>query len=88
MGCIYVVTNLANGKRYVGQTSRKFHHRKREHLNSAKIGSNTAFCKAIRKYGEESFSWDVVFDNVPNEDLNQLEQIIISKNQSTKRING
>ena len=55
MGVIYKVTNLKNGKIYIGQTN-DFQRRKREHLNAAKKEKdNYLFHKALRKYGEESF---------------------------------
>lgn len=88
MGCIYIVTNKVNGKRYIGQTVRKMHQRKREHLNDAVNGSTVALHKAIRKYGEDSFLWDVVHDNVPNHDMNELEQFLIFKLKTNKRMFG
>lgn len=54
---IYKVTNLENGKCYVGFTQKKsIKHRWVEHkCNSRKYNNNMLLCKAIRKYGENKF---------------------------------
>ncbi|WP_068775778.1 GIY-YIG nuclease family protein [Paenibacillus sp. FJAT-26967] len=53
---IYVITNKINGKRYVGYTSIGYKKRLLKHLNESERGSSRYLCKAIRKYGKESFS--------------------------------
>jgi group I intron endonuclease len=59
-GVVYLITNKANGKKYVGQTSGTLGHRWSQHLNLAKKGSPHAVHGAIRKYGKESFSIEVL----------------------------
>ena len=55
-GCIYLVTNLENGKKYVGQHSTTEHlTRWKAHLSRAKCGSKHLLHNSIRKYGEEAF---------------------------------
>lgn len=54
-GFIYLVTNAVNAKRYVGKTKNTVNSRLKEHFSAARCGVGTVFCKAIRKYGEESF---------------------------------
>ena len=70
---IYLVTNLVNGKQYVGQT--KHGHTKgrwKEH-NVIREDYNTIFHNAIKKYGTENFSVEVVEDNISDEDIDQRE---------------
>lgn len=59
MGYIYKVTNLINGKVYIGLTQRTIQERWKEHINVAynqnSKDSNSIFKKAIRKYGKENF---------------------------------
>lgn len=56
MYCIYKVTNKENGKIYIGKTN-DFERRKREHL---KRKSDHLFSRAIQKYGESSFLWEIM----------------------------
>lgn len=66
-GIIYKVTNLINGKIYIGQTTNPFEKRKWEHLNRAKLNWQQLLYKAIRKYGEDNFNWCII-DFAYNED--------------------
>lgn len=70
-GCIYRLTNKVNGKYYIGKTV-NFKHRMNGHKNSVKRGKHY-LCNAIRKYGWENFKQEILIDNVPAEDLNNLE---------------
>jgi group I intron endonuclease len=53
---IYLITNLTNGKRYVGQTRLPLERRWKQHLRDAANGSTTLIGRAVRKYGADSFS--------------------------------
>ena len=76
-GVIYKVTNTVNGKIYIGQ-SINFKKRKRKHIYDSKnILDNMAFHKAINKYGESSFKWDILV-NCPQQDLDTQEIYWIS----------
>lgn len=59
-GYIYCVTNTLTGKRYIGQTIR-VQKRWAEHNRSAFKGSTGLLHKAIRKYGKEKFSFEILF---------------------------
>lgn len=61
MGQVYVITNLINGKRYVGITVGAASQRWAKHLNDAKNGSRYKFHRAIRKHGADNFSVRVLF---------------------------
>lgn len=57
MGCIYLVTNKLNGKRYVGKTMHTAMKRWHGHCYEARLNKNkSALHDAIRKYGSEAFS--------------------------------
>lgn len=56
----YLVTNKLNGKTYVGITRQSLRERRYRHLWSARKGKGYRLHAAIRKYGEDSFQWDVI----------------------------
>lgn len=71
MGIIYKITNLINGKSYIGQTSRPLKARWKEH----KTGNyqRQVVDTAIRKYGKENFSIETL-EECPNEELDDRER--------------
>lgn len=77
MGIIYCAQNKVNGKRYIGQTCRSLGERRRDHerwvRKPSSAPSPSVFVSALRKYGVDSFKWSIVFDGIPNEDLNEYE---------------
>jgi len=76
---IYKIENIVNHKIYIGQTINP-QKRWKEHLTSAKINNNNyAIHQAIRKYGEENFSFSVLewTDN-----FNEKEKELIKKYNS------
>ncbi len=56
-GVIYKITNLTNGKIYVGQTRQKLSRRISGHVHSKKKFGIDA---AIRKYGIDNFKVEVI----------------------------
>lgn len=53
---VYLIINLANGKRYVGKTKRDLERRWYEHVYHAKaMDTKMVLYAAIRKHGEHSF---------------------------------
>lgn len=81
---IYKATNLINGKCYIGQTRHSLERRKREHLIKAHQGINTHLYQAIRKYGDDSFAWEIICTTKDKQTLNELETFYITKFDSIK----
>lgn len=72
---VYKFTNKINNKIYIGQ-SKNIERRYIRHLYDAKHGSKTMLHQAIRKYGIENFSFDIVAECAINE-LNYKEKYYI-----------
>lgn len=76
-GIIYKATNIQNNKVYIGQTIRSLEERIYYHYYRAKNEldiTHTHFINAIRKYGENSFQWEII-DTAENQDeLNEKEK--------------
>jgi hypothetical protein len=68
---IYQITNNTNGKVYIGkhQTS---------DLNDGYMGSGKLILEAVRKYGEESFTKDILHICSSEEEMNAKEQEIVT----------
>jgi|APSaa5957512535_1039671.scaffolds.fasta_scaffold48525_2 group I intron endonuclease len=71
---IYIITNKENNKVYVGQTIQSNPKmRWYAHLADARRGKKTYLYDSIRKYGKESFNWEVI-DTAKNlDELNEKE---------------
>lgn len=73
-GIIYKVTNIVNNKIYIGQTKNSLQYRINAHKCAALTSkSNSYFHKAIRKYGWDSFIWDIICECDTPEELNEKE---------------
>ena len=69
-GIIYLITNLINGKKYVGQTRQKLRDRMYQHRRNKKTSGIDG---AIKKYGLENFKVEVI-EECPVENLNEREK--------------
>lgn len=81
MGIIYCAT-FNNGKKYIGQTSNKLNQRINEHFSAARNNKKdtSIFHKAIRKYGEDNITWEILENNIDSPDLlNEKEKYYIEK---------
>lgn len=77
---IYKITNLVNGKIYIGQTSGTLKDRWLKHCSNS---SNCVKLKnAINKYGRHNFKIEKLYKVKTKEELNKLEKITISKYDS------
>lgn len=75
MGKIYKITNLVDGKCYVGKTIKPLEERLRGHLYEAKYRSERYLHRAMRAHGSENFIIDLVEET---EDLDNAERFWIS----------
>lgn len=75
-GCIYRLTNEVTGRKYIGKSiefkQRMSHHRS-DALNMKSKRRKSYLQNSIRKHGWENFKQEVLIDDVPEEDLNNLE---------------
>lgn len=74
---LYKVTNLINGKVYIGKTVGTLDKRINKHYNYANRGSKTYFHLALIKYGFENFKWVILGHYDSNEELCDAEQGMI-----------
>ena len=72
---IYKITNTSNGKVYIGQTVQQNPKmRWYSHLADARRGKKSYLYDSIRKYGKESFVWDIIDSASSIEELNTKEE--------------
>ena len=82
---IYKITNIQNNKVYIGQTIRPVQDRFNRHLNDALHNViDTHFARAIRKYGKDSFSWEIIDTADTQEELTIKERYWIQYYNSVK----
>lgn len=74
---IYKITNLVNGKVYIGQTYHTLKGRWVKHLSAATHGGDSCVHKALRKYGVENFSMEEVVSCENRDTANFLEILFI-----------
>lgn len=87
---IYAITNLVNGKRYIGMTAKTEAWRWWHHMKAFEKGVKTALYDAMRKHGVENFKMGVVASLVPGfttADLSDVERVVIAQ-ESTLSPNG
>jgi len=80
-GIIYKHTNKINGKSYIGLTTRSMEERLKQHLKSAENGDKFKFQRAIRKYGIENFSSEIIENNIPLYSIISEKINILSKRE-------
>lgn len=73
---VYCITNNTNGKKYVGVTTNGYKNRFANHVwHSRKLsGSCRALYNAMRKYGQESFTVELIDTASSFEEMNNLER--------------
>ena len=82
---IYKITNIQNNKVYIGQTIRPVQDRFNRHLNDALHNIiDTHFARAIRKYGKDNFSWEIIDTANTQEELTIKERYWIQYYNSAK----
>lgn len=83
--CVYCHTNKINGKKYVGITSQK---PEKRWGNGNNYVDNTYFYKAIKKYGWEEFSHEILFTGLSRKDAQDKEIELIAKWDLNNRSKG
>ena len=75
MNLIYKITNLVNGKSYIGKTSKTLDQRFTEHKIEAfrSRAEKRPLYSAIRKYGIENFKIELIEDNLSDDLINERE---------------
>lgn len=76
---VYLVTNKINDKQYVGITNKTLEQRKENHMADVRNGRGYALHKAIRKYGEDVFTWQVIDTAEIVEELTEKEKHYIQQ---------
>ena len=66
---IYKITNLVNGKIYIGQSI----HIERRWVEHCNPSSNSVISKAIQKYGKDNFNFEVIKE-FSTQDFNKLDE--------------
>jgi predicted GIY-YIG superfamily endonuclease len=80
-GSLYVITNIANGKQYIGITLRSLASRLEHHFQYAqkRHGREESLQAAIRKHGREAFRIELLRAANSIKEMRQLERHYISK---------
>lgn len=81
-GVVYLIWNMVNGKKYVGQTVKTVKARFNEHARQ-----NGIIGRAIRKYGKKNFRYGVIKSCVSKADMDYWEKYFIAT-LKTKKPNG
>ena len=87
---IYRITNLKNNKQYIGQTIQTLETRKQKHISSSRNDKQlnySAIARAIRKYGEDSFRFEILEEGIDEKDLD-LKEIYYIQKYNTLTPNG
>jgi group I intron endonuclease len=76
---VYLITNLVNGKRYVGKTCKDLGVRWAQHQYHATVHrSGNILQAAIRKYGSINFKIEILEENLTEKEANLCEILYIS----------
>lgn len=83
---LYIHTNIVNNKKYVGITCQELKRRFRK--NGEGYKRCTLFYRAIKKYGWENFTYEVLFYKLDESEAKRLEIEFINKYKSNNKKYG
>lgn len=83
-GFIYLTTNMINGKKYIGQHSIFTKNGELRKANHTYLGSGVLLKKAIKKYGKENFTREILCFAKDKEELDLLEKEFIKNHNAIK----
>ena len=77
---IYLITDLTNNKKYVGQVKQKRGYKARfaEHLNGTKTANTRMLSNAIIKHGINNFIVELIESDIPEDQIDQKEIFYIN----------
>jgi len=82
---IYKFTHIESGRCYIGQTIQNPSRRRLEHISDSKhTRKSYHFHNALRKYGKDSFTFEVIAQASTLEELNLLEEKYMNQFDSIK----
>jgi group I intron endonuclease len=77
---IYKFTHKESGKSYIGQTVQDPNRRRLEHISDSKHSTKTYhFHNALRKYGIDAFTFEIIAEATTLVELNNLEELFVEK---------
>jgi len=80
---IYKAQNKISGKCYIGQTIKTLDTRKEQHIKFSKT-NNSIFYNALRSYGEDNFTWEIIEHVNSKQELNEREKYYINEYDSIR----
>lgn len=77
---IYLITNIVTRKTYVGMTTDNIHNRFSNHKSAARRGSECTIHRAIRKYGDNVFTIELLEsvedqNDLPNREIHWIAKL-------------
>ena len=91
---LYLITNKANGKEYVGVTIGNLDQRLKQHFSAARRGRKAPLPNAIRSHGEQSFDIKLLrndastFDELQSQEIDEIARRGTLKNGYNVAIGG
>lgn len=82
---VYKHTLQSDGRVYIGQT---YDVNKRWRYNGAEYKDSPHFWNAIKKYGWDAFSHEILFDHLSKEEADRIEDILINEYCSMEKDKG
>ena len=83
---VYIHENKINGKKYIGITRIKV--QKRWGYEGSNYKNCTYFWRAIKKYGWNNFSHEILFQNLTGAEASELEKVLIKTFKSSDKKYG